>query len=114
MPNGFGSGNGTGSNPIALSSLTYTLQWEPVSATGWDASPTLHGTSNGYCSWPSGGNTPTTGVQHVTLPNDRQYNFTYDGANGLLSSITYPTGATVTYTWGLNPTSQTLVVADSL
>jgi RHS repeat-associated protein len=45
-------------------------------------------------------------ARSVTLPNGQQYIFQYDLPKGLINKITYPTGATVTYTWSVIPKSQ--------
>jgi YD repeat-containing protein len=45
-------------------------------------------------------------VSSVSLPNGEQYQFTYDPTYQLLKTITYPTGATVTYTWNTIPNSE--------
>ncbi len=42
----------------------------------------------------------------ITLPNTEKYSFQYDPAFGLISKITYPTGATVTYTWSVIPDAE--------
>jgi RHS repeat-associated protein len=49
---------------------------------------------------PSGSFTAVTGL---TLPNAQTYTFSYDPTYKLLNQITYPTGATVTYTWSTIP-----------
>ena len=40
------------------------------------------------------------------FPDGLSYQFTYDPAYGLIKRITYPTGAWVEYTWGVNPNSE--------
>jgi YD repeat-containing protein len=45
-------------------------------------------------------------VSSLTLPNGQSYTFGYDQKWGLVNSITYPTGAKVTYTWGVNSKSE--------
>ena len=47
-------------------------------------------------------------VKTITLPNLQQYTFGYHPVYGLLNSITYPTGATVSYTWSINANSESL------
>ncbi|MFZ0304503.1 MAG: hypothetical protein WAL75_17560 [Terracidiphilus sp.] len=44
------------------------------------------------------------GISSIELPNQKSYTFTYDPTWGYLSTVTYPTGATVTYTYALTPT----------
>jgi RHS repeat-associated protein len=49
-----------------------------------------------------------TVVTAVTLPNGQQYQFQYESTYGLIKKIIYPTGAWVSYTWAVNPTSESL------
>jgi len=42
-----------------------------------------------------------------------KYQFAYESVYGRIQKITYPSGATVTYTWALNPSSQDIVLPDS-
>lgn len=41
-------------------------------------------------------------IKSIQLPNGRSYQFGYDPTYGLLDSITYPDGGTVTYTWQMS------------
>jgi RHS repeat-associated protein len=50
--------------------------------------------------------TSFTSTNSVTLPNGEQYVFGYDSTLGLINKITYPTGATVTYTWSTIPNAE--------
>lgn len=45
-------------------------------------------------------------AQSVTLPNGEKYSFQFDPNLALINKITYPTGATVTYTWSIIPDSE--------
>lgn len=47
-----------------------------------------------------------SGSATLTLPNQQQYTFSLDPTFGMLNHITYPTGATVDYTWAINSQSQ--------
>ena len=58
---------------------------------------TFSGTEGGY-----------SGSATLSLPNSQQYSFTMDSTFGLLNHITYPTGATVDYTWSISTQSQRL------
>jgi YD repeat-containing protein len=49
-------------------------------------------------------------LQTLTLPNGQTYQFQYDSKYGLLKKITYPNGAYVSYTWGLNLQSEITMV----
>jgi RHS repeat-associated protein len=84
-----------------------TLQTETIN----QSTAALNITSNSkstYCNLTSiskfGGTSIVT--KSVTLPNGEQYLFQYDSVFGLINKITYPTGATVTYTWSVIPDSQ--------
>jgi len=52
------------------------------------------------------GPTNVTATKSMTLANGQQYSFQYDPVLGLLNKITYPTGATVTYTWSVIPNAE--------
>jgi RHS repeat-associated protein len=45
----------------------------------------------------------TNATQSIRQPNGGSYTFTYDSVYGLINSITYPNGATVSYTWSIIP-----------
>ncbi len=86
----------TGRTPLPL---PYTT--EPISVTAtkqYNMSPIP-----GYnCAVPNNkiiGGGSFTAIKSVDLPNGQKYLFEYDPAYGLLKKITYPTGATVEYTW---------------
>ena len=53
-------------------------------------------------------------VQSITLPNGDIYRLDYDQTYGLLKKITYPTGAWVSYTWGVNPLSEISSYGDTI
>lgn len=64
-------------------------------------------TFKGPCgTYTAGGPVTVTLPYTVKLPDGQQYLFGYDVTYGLVNSITYPTGATVTYTWSPVPQSQ--------
>src|SRR5262249_8246395 len=56
--------------------------------------------------------TIATQLQSVVLPNGQAWTFTYSGNAGNLSQIAFPTGGTISYTWGSIGTA--LVQADGL
>jgi RHS repeat-associated protein len=64
----------------------------------------------GGCGGISNGTGQVSVSSSVNLPNGRQYQFQYDPTYGLLSKITYPTGGYVSYTWGLNPLSESVTL----
>ena len=42
-----------------------------------------------------------TGITQLTRPDGSSYTFTYDPTYGTISTITFPTGGTVSFTWGI-------------
>jgi RHS repeat-associated protein len=97
---------------VTAGGLTYTL--------GYPTSPANFGYSiptyalvppNGWvnppgtiCGWTSTVSGKLSFPTSLTLPNGKSYTFTYDPTYGVLTSIVYPDGGWVKYTWGL-PTS---------
>ncbi len=65
------------------------------------------------CSPLGGDHTGKAVVKTITLPNSQQYKFEYDPVYVLLNKVTYPTGAWVSYTWGVNPNSESLGLGSS-
>ncbi|HWZ99533.1 MAG TPA: RHS repeat-associated core domain-containing protein [Candidatus Dormibacteraeota bacterium] len=49
----------------------------------------------------------------IGLPNGKSYQFQYESVYGMVSKITYPTGGYVSYTWGLNPNSESVSGTDN-
>ncbi|HXJ40816.1 MAG TPA: hypothetical protein VNH18_16160, partial [Bryobacteraceae bacterium] len=108
LPSGLQSWKITSATPSG-SSLPYQASWTTATST----KPSLNATTvqgpqgcTGVPAWASfqQGVSPDL-VSSITLPNGKQYQFTYDPVYGLLSKITYPTGGYVSYSWGLNPQS---------
>jgi hypothetical protein len=100
------SGFGASGNTVTVSGLggTYTVYWGTASS---------NFSVNAQAVYPSNecrGMANSSGTQAVitaiTLPNGQQYQFSYESTYGLLSQITYPTGAWIKYTWALNPQSE--------
>jgi YD repeat-containing protein len=117
--------NGTGGTytiQFPGTSTAYTYTWEPVSTTFNTTVQDITSDNQSYTGNICNGNVPTNGqwfttsmtnndvleVKSITLPDGLQYGFTYDPATGLVNGITYPTGATVSYTWGDNPDSEVM------
>jgi RHS repeat-associated protein len=107
------SGFGSTGNTITVSGLTqpYTLTWGTAPAT-FNPGFTFD-SGNSFCSKTFTGGRGGTVVKAITLPNSKQYTFSYDTTYGLLSKITYPTGGYVSYTWELNTRSNFTAVSDS-
>lgn len=109
---------------IAAGGMTYTLAYQ-------SPAPSLNYTIPSVFVAPPDGFTPppdlicglsttfsgsmTNAVKTLTLPNGKQYAFSYNNSYGLLSQITYPDGGWVKYTWGF-PTnnSQPVYTQDAL
>lgn len=93
------SGFGVSGNSLTISGLSpYTLTWGTTNYnfnTGWT-------TPDPNCGPAPAVNGTLSVVTAITLPNGKQYQFSYEPIYGLLNKITYPTGATVSYTWGEN------------
>lgn len=108
---------GTGSQLYQPQSMTvpgysvpYTYVYAPAPASFTGLNSTLvSSVSSGFCMGPQTGLAGSEyALQKLNLPNGQYYEFGYDPVYGLVNSITYPTGAKVSYTWGLNPQSDTI------
>jgi RHS repeat-associated protein len=55
-----------------------------------------------------GGSDTQSAFQAITLPNGKAYQFQYEPVYGLLSKVVYPSGGYVSYSWGLNPQSESI------
>jgi RHS repeat-associated protein len=109
--NGFGGTGGTASDTINVSGFgAYSATWSAPQSFNWpnNSETTLvsPGPDLGHCGPPL---TNATGSQpvitQITLANSQSFQFAYDSVTGLLSQITYPNGALVSYTWTANPLS---------
>ena len=90
----------------------YTYTWGQVTTNIQLNATDITQTTDNLCG-PNSGNNVTYGgttqaqaVSKITLPDQLAYKFDYDPNYALISKITYPTGATVTYTWGMNSNSE--------
>jgi len=107
----FGSAIGS---PPATTSTTYagntgphTYTWGNASATFIPNVQDVSWNTDNLCASGDGpfyGTNPV--VTNMLEPNGLSYSFTYEPVFGLLNKITYPTGAWVEYTWGVNPLSE--------
>jgi len=93
----------------------YTLNWGTVSSSpGLQTSP-VSLTGDSHCGTAAiskagyGGTAMTT----MTLPNGKQYVFSYDATSGFLSKVTFPSGGYVSYSWGINPLSASIIFSDT-
>jgi YD repeat-containing protein len=64
-------------------------------------------TAQSHCGTVSASGYPAAGVgvSSIVLPNTTTYKFAYDPNYGYLSQVTYPTGATINYQYGLSSPS---------
>ena len=103
----------TGISSVTLPGVSgaYTYQYLTFSrGSSLGLSASVNAYSTGGACFANFGNPPTqtttfADVSSVVLPNGQSYTFGYDGQWGLVNFIKYPTGGTVTYTWGVNPLS---------
>jgi YD repeat-containing protein len=101
----------SGSQPnlsVAISGLngTYAVTFGTATA-NWLPNQTggpLAGTS-GSCGGVPKLTQSVSVISGITLPNGREYSFTYDPTYGLLRQINYPWGGYVQYVWGVSPLS---------
>lgn len=108
------SGFGSTGNTLSVSGMNslYSLTWETTPynfTTDW----TLLSSGTYTCSPASTLSGTLSTIQSITLPNGKTYTFTYDPTYGLLSQITYPSGAWIQYTWGVNAQAATAYFPDS-
>ena len=96
---------------------------DQISVAGLPSNIVVHWGSVGGGNYPMGGYTsggtenctlPTTGppggnagITEIDYPNGQSYKFGYNSTYGTISSITFPDGGSVSYTWGLNRSGQT-------
>jgi RHS repeat-associated protein len=111
------TGFGQTSNGVTVSGISgaFTTTWETASNPSWNLAPVNldpGDASNciyGFPAPPTGGSV----IKSIALPNGQSYQFSYDSTYGLLKQIVYPSGGTVTYTWGVHAQSQTAAWLDS-
>ena len=116
-----GTGFGHTGDQITPSGLgAYTLTWETLTPSWLTAGQDFVGPQDPYgnlCGFPApiepATGTAWTVVKSIQLPNGQSYSFSYDPVSGYLSQITYPTGGSVRYAWGLNTRSEWAGFADS-
>ena len=80
---------------LPISSRTYTINYASATLT------TSFGVSGAYGAiWEYSGSREK--VTSIVLPNGRSYTFSYD-SYGSVTQMTFPTGATINYTWANYP-----------
>jgi RHS repeat-associated protein len=111
------SGFGTTGNTITVPGVSapYTVTWSNASMSGFHPGYTWDNPSDQWCDgiFAGPGNAPMAEITAITLPNGKQYTFTYDSTYGLLSKVTYPNGGYISYTWTLNTRSDFAAVSDA-
>ena len=97
-------------NTVSVSGIStpYSLQWASQNSNFTSSTLEIENPLvGGSCSTGIAANSQALNVVHsIALPNGQSYQFGYDTTYGLLNYIKYPTGATVTYTWGINALSE--------
>jgi RHS repeat-associated protein len=95
---------------ITVGGLTYTIAYTTTSVTyapqfSGLAAPDGAPPENVNCNQGimSGSLAPTV-IKSITLPNGRQYVFTYDSTYGVVDKISFPDGGWVAYSWKLSDT----------
>jgi hypothetical protein len=96
------SGFGVTGNTVTVSGLggLYTVTW---GTTTYNINPgSIQVDPSGLdCIFPpDNGSLPV--ITAIKLPNGLLYKFLYDSAYGLLKKITYPSGGTISYNWGIS------------
>jgi RHS repeat-associated protein len=108
------SGFGATGNTLTVPGLgSYSLNWGGTATGNYTIGYTNSGSTQ-YCyGLELDAQSGSSVISAITLPNNQQYTFTYDPTYGLLNKIEYPTGATVTYSWGLNTRAEYISYTDS-
>jgi RHS repeat-associated protein len=108
---------GSTGDTLAVSGLSnvYRLTWGTANANSNStvtATP-LNGTQNdSQCFGISPGFPSNSVLTAISLPNGKQFQFSYDLTYGELSKITYPSGGYISYAWGLSPQSNSIDFPD--
>lgn len=93
-----------GTQTVNAGGLTYQVHWTSVPILYTPPNHLTQPNQLNGANCPGSGSVPTisesqTVISSITLPNGRQYAFSYDPVYGLLAGITYPDGGRVEYTW---------------
>ena len=111
---GFGKAGG-GTDTVTLANLAepFTATWGSMGTGTITLTHNQIGTDSD-CTFGGNGDTWAGGpITEIELPNTESYKFSYYSGE-YLGEITYPTGGTVTYTWGANPSSAFIQYNDTL
>jgi RHS repeat-associated protein len=103
------SGIGSNGDTVSIAGLSspYTLTWSSQNVNFTTTWTSIHPptSGNGLCQPATGVTGSFPAVTAITLPNGKQYTFSYDQTYGVLNKITYPSGGYVSYQWGLDTQS---------
>jgi len=101
------SGFGSTGNTLSVAGLSspYTIAWTTVHSSFGVSAQLVGGEPTCPSNMPSF-NEDQQVIESITLPNGKQYRFSYDPVYGLLKQITYPTGGFVRYDWTFIPQSE--------
>lgn len=83
---------------ITYESLTASYNIPVVKVQPWEGCAVITGVNSGQQ------DESQLAIKSIQLPNGQSYQFGYDPVYGLLDSITYPDGASVSYTWNISST----------
>lgn len=96
-------------SPITISVSgvsSYTATYGSVPAGFTDLTIVDWGDGNKNCNSSGGGSGTLDQITSLTLPNSKDYQFSYEPNWGGVSKIVYPTGGYVRYVWGVNSQSE--------
>ncbi|MDE3137276.1 MAG: hypothetical protein KGL59_11925, partial [Acidobacteriota bacterium] len=97
---------GASTDNISVAGLgaPYAVSWTSASANFTIGTVNLNPSTYQDC--PTSMSASASVVSQVALPNGQKYTFSYDPTYGMLKQITYPSGGSVRYQWGLNTQSE--------
>jgi RHS repeat-associated protein len=116
------SGFGSSGNTVRVSGLAnpYTVSWQNISVSGFSSTSTSVGGSGApYCNGVGTGQGSVGWgpaypvIQSLTLPNGQGYSFSYDPTYGAIDKINYPSGGYVSYSWGMNSQSASVMFGNT-
>ncbi|WP_158789126.1 hypothetical protein [Granulicella sp. L46] len=96
---------------VANQSMTYRIGYTDITSVGETLCGGKYNTNSANVqTWTTSNGSTTMYAKYtgIELPDGLYYTFTYDPAYGLIDKITYPTGASVTYTWGTNVNAESM------
>lgn len=100
-----------GTITVAGDPASYTVTWQNFTYSGYSLNVQNESVLPVNCPTASPQQTGTQAenvISSIKLPNGQSYSFSYDPVYGMISKITYPSGAYVRYVYGKNPLSQNI------